>query len=117
MEELLKQIKSITNDELTRANSHFPLFSSAHEAYAVIKEEAEEFENDADATANYLEDFWKSVKQNHIYSYENILCLLYESAIHQAAESVQVAALALKAFKSLDSIKSKETGAEVDNGK
>ena len=114
MEELLKQIKSITNDELTRANSHFPLFPSAHEAYAVIKEEAEEVEDDRNRAGNVLCDFWNYVKRNEIKMQRRSLLELYERTAHQAAESVQVAAMALKAIQSLDAIENKKTCAEVE---
>ena len=35
-------IEKLINDELRAANKKFPLFSSWHEAYAVILEEVEE---------------------------------------------------------------------------
>jgi hypothetical protein len=46
MKELIESVNKLVTEELERANKEFPLFSSAHEGYAVILEELHETEDE-----------------------------------------------------------------------
>ena len=62
MQELLNEIEQAVKNELARANRKNPLFNSPHEAYAVIKEEAEEAEYECALIKDVLSQFWSYVK-------------------------------------------------------
>ena len=103
MKELLNEIEQAAKNELARVNKEHPLFNSPHEAYAVIKEEAElEMEHIKDSVCI----FWKAVKYDD--SAKNMCRFLHgikDIAIDLAAEAIQVAAMAQKAMDSLGQFK------------
>ena len=102
MKELLKEVELSVKSELERANKVHPLFNSPHEAYAVIKEEAEEAEFELKYANERLSEFWNSVKHDRyeIDMYD-CLCAVKECAVNLAAEAIQVAAMAQKAIDSM----------------
>ena len=106
MKELLNEVEQAAKNELARANKKNPLFNSPHEAYAVIKEEAEEAEYECARTRDAISQFWSYVKcdggATDILDYLN---QTKESAINLAAEATQVAAMAQKAMDSLGQFK------------
>lgn len=102
MKELLNEVKQSVKSELERANEAHPLFNSPHEAYAVIKEEAEEAEYELKYASIHLGEFWNSVKHDR-YEIDmcDCLCAVKECAMNLAAEAIQVAAMAQKAIDSM----------------
>lgn len=103
MEELLDEVERIMKNELVRANKKNPLFNSPHEAYAVIKKEAEEAEYECALIKDALSQFWSYVKCDG-GAPDMLDCLdqTKEKAMNLAAESIQVAAMAQKAIDSIE---------------
>lgn len=97
-------IEKLINDELQSANKKFPLFSSWHEAYAVILEEVEEANNEADVMCNlYLDRLWHDIKakaSSEADRFEDI-GILRGHAVRAIEELIQVAAMCDKAAMSL----------------
>ena len=102
MKELLKEVEQSVKSELELANEAHPLFHSPHEAYAVIKEEAEVAELEMEHIKDGVRIFWKAVKYDD--SAENMCRFLHgikDIAIDLAAEAIQVAAMAQKTIDSM----------------
>lgn len=104
-------IEKLINDELRAANKKFPLFSSWHEAYAVILEEVEEAQAEVagvqEVTVNFL---WPVVK-NKIpdpCTLSMYTGLLRGYAVKAIEELIQVAAMCDKAVMSLAGEETKE---------
>lgn len=101
MTALEAQIEQLAAEELRRGIEKFALFHSPHEAYAVIKEELEEAEDELKSAQMSLSLFWtNAVKvENKFQPKIKDICLtgLYQTAIRLSAEAVQVAAMAKKA--------------------
>lgn len=97
-------IEKLINEELQSANKKFPLFSSWHEAYAVILEEMEEANNEADVMCNlYLDRLWRDIKakaSSEADRFEDI-GMLRGRAVRAIEELIQVAAMCDKAVMSL----------------
>ena len=102
MKELLKEVELSVKSELERANKVHPLFNSPHEAYAVIKEEAEEAEYECALIKDALSQFWSYVKCDG-GAPDMLDCLdqTKEKAMNLAAEAIQVTAMAQKAIDSM----------------
>ncbi len=77
-----KEVFKLVEKELESANRKFPLFNSSHEAYAVIKEE--------------LDEYWECVMKDRCKA-------------EQRDELKQVAAMAIKAIVSLYAINVRHT--------
>lgn len=91
-----KEVIELVHKELESANKKFPLFQSAHEGYAVIKEEIEEAEEQLVYTKEKLNALWTNIKLDNIeYSLVHVY-ILGELAINMAVEAIQVAAMAQK---------------------
>lgn len=96
MTKLKEQVTKLVDFELEMANKeHGERFNSAHEAYAVMKEEYEEAKDnfrDVDFWLNGL--FWKNCKRdNNCVSYAKFI---KNKAIYAACECIQVAAMTQK---------------------
>lgn len=92
----LSEIQRLVNEELKEANKKYPLFHSDHEAYAVIKEEVEECEDDMREMQMVLSYFWSKVKRDK--KSDDIIQGIKKIAMHAAAEAIQVAAMCDKAL-------------------
>lgn len=99
--ELIRDIKALSREELLYANQKFPLFSSPHEGYAVIKEEIEEAVEESHGAAENLEVLWSIIRENGV-GFESV-GYIKERAIKAAAEFVQVAAMCDKYLASASS--------------
>ena len=96
MQNLINNINPLVDKELKEANVQFPMFNSAHEGYAIIKEEVEEAEVELERVNDELNYAWLFVKSNDNESVLMNIKDLKEKAILLAAESIQVAAMAQK---------------------
>lgn len=94
------EITKAIEAELTSANEKYPPFASLHEAYAVIKEELEEVEDEFKTAGNQLDLAWSSIKNDDDNALSNF-ALLGMTAIRLAMEACQVAAMCNKADQSL----------------
>jgi len=94
VDKLINSVKLLVDGELIDANKKFPMFSSNHEAYAVLVEEIEEAEYETERIKYYLNNLWMSVKNNS-KEYE-LLKTLKLTAMKAAAENIQIAAMAQK---------------------
>lgn len=101
MKELLKSIETLTAEELARSYEKFPKFNSSHEGYAVIKEEVEEHADDTKNIEYELDKLWHYTRINDSLMQLGHAENLRDSAMHAAAEAIQVAAMAQKYIDSL----------------
>ena len=102
MKELIAEITTSADNELNRANEKFPLFHSPHESYGVIAEEMKEMSDDCKVLIDTFTTYFSNVCANeNQYQIANLVSLR-ETAIHMAAETCQVAAMAQKALDSMD---------------
>lgn len=96
MTKLKEQVTKLVDFELEMANKeHGERFNSAHEAYAVMKEEYEEArDNFCDVDILLNQSFWDRCKynENGVPFAESIK----SEAINAACECIQVAAMAQK---------------------
>jgi len=100
MEKLKAQVEKLSDKKLKRANKKFPLFTSHHEGYAVIKEELEEAELELEAMKISLDHVWSCIKENDkLRALGNIDDLKFY-AINLAAEAIQVSAMCQKFINS-----------------
>lgn len=97
MNAVKNDIKNLINKELEAANEVNRPFASMHEAYAVIKEEIEEAEDEAEKAARYLDIAWLNIKHDNIINAKTCLADVYKAAMNLAVEAVQVAAMCKKA--------------------
>jgi len=94
-------IFELIDKELQAANEKFPLFSSNHEAYAVIKEEMEEADEEAENINAFMGLAWAKIRTNKPHGdiaqeWEKV----YNAAARMAIEAIQTAAMARKAIVS-----------------
>lgn len=100
MNAIADDIRDAVEKELVSANQKFPLFSSLHEGYAVIREEVEETGDEYERLKEHLESAWKYIKANDT---EHALQHLHRAsyiAQYVAIETCQVSAMCLKAIQS-----------------
>lgn len=96
MKELIKGVSKLTEEEAKMSMIKFPLFSSTHEGYAVIKEEVEEAGEELETIIFNLDNMWRNVRANDKEITMKYARYLRTTAINLAAESIQVAAMAQK---------------------
>ena len=89
-----KKIETLIQEELKSANEKYPLFHSPHEAFAVLKEEVEEANEEFADIFTSLFKMWSNVR-NDIPLKDNA-SKIYNIAINAACEAIQVAAMAQK---------------------
>lgn len=97
MKELKAQVEKLTEEEAKRSMVKFPLFNSTHEGYAVLLEEIDEQQEESRLIECYSKILWGEVKRNALKTdlFET-LEVIKKRAILNAAESIQVAAMAQK---------------------
>lgn len=95
-----KPIDDAISMELEEAcKVHGERFNSLHEAYAVIKEELEEAEEELQRCKRKLEDVWSDVRKNNTEDALYDLLSIEAAAKNTATECCQVAAMAEKALR------------------
>ena len=95
-----KIIEELASEELVDANAkHDPKFNSPHEAYAVIKEELEEMQDEVEMCGKSLEYIWDNIKDDTEEGCKKWLEYMKEYAISAAQEAIQVVAMCDKAMK------------------
>lgn len=100
MKELTAKVIELVKDEYDQASTKFGLkHNSPHEAYAVIKEELEETQDEIAKVAQQLDQYWEAVKRNDNPNDNQYLEKILIAATDAAAEVIQVAAMALKALQ------------------
>lgn len=87
-------IRALVDKELAAANERFPQFHSAHEGYAVIKEEVDELKEATDKVIGRMVSLWSRVKYGN--DPERLLQMISEDAVNAAVEAIQVAAMCKK---------------------
>lgn len=87
-------IRVLVGKELSAANERFPQFHSAHEGYAVIKEEVDELKEATDKVIGRMVSLWSRVKYGN--DPERLLQMISEDAVNAAVEAIQVAAMCKK---------------------
>ena len=91
-------VETLAEYELEDANKHHPkYFASDHEAYAVIKEELEEAEQEMRELSAGLDLMWSRIKWDE--SIEDNLIDLKRTAYFLIAEVVQVYAMCEKGLR------------------
>ena len=100
MTKLIKEVTQLVDAEYNRAaEQHGKLHHSMHEAYAVMKEELEEAQEQIYHTDNFLnDDFWQCVMADGASTGRMFANCIRDHAIAAAAEMIQVAAMAQKAM-------------------
>ncbi len=97
MKELLIEIKAVEEFEYLRAShKHGPTNNSAHESYAIIREEFEEAKEEEKEFESFFNMFWYNVKTDS-HDLKIFFSDMREHAERAAAEWVQVAAMCQKA--------------------
>lgn len=100
MNVIYEDIKELVNKELTAANEKHPLFTSLHEAYAVICEEVDEAREECDEVEKFMTMAWQQVRQDHSKLALEHISRVRDAAIRLATEACQVAAMCDKAAMS-----------------
>lgn len=102
-ENMKKIAKAMIDEELARALNEHGEFHSIHEAWAVMKEEVEELEYETNAIIARINMMWLDIKDGEAYGYIQIdIDKIMAFAINAICEAVQVAAMANKAKRYLE---------------
>lgn len=103
MKDLLNEVKASVMGEYDRAAAKYgKANNSPHESYAVILEEYEEAEEQANNFKNELERYWRLIKNNA--NTDPNLRLMWACAQLAAAEWIQVAAMCYKAMQEKEGV-------------
>lgn len=98
MKKLLNEVDRLVEMEYALASEqHGARFHSAHEAYAVMKEEADEAQDEIEIAVNRLGEFWRATKRDFEYGCDCNAKIIEKKAKLAAAEMIQLAAMAYKA--------------------
>lgn len=102
MEELLKEVGRLVNEELINANeNNQEKFNSMHEGYAVILEEIQEAEEELDRVKRKMNTVWGAIRRDE-YPKDSIDMVRYCAKL-VACEAIQVAAMSQKFINSFKS--------------
>lgn len=96
-------INQLVIEEYQKANEKFPMFSSSHEAWAVLKEEVEELADEFNIVQSNMIALWPYIKRNDISSQKDLLSVSKQHAIKACEELIQVMAMIHKYEMYLDS--------------
>lgn len=93
METLLKRMYELAKEEYERENSAHGPIASAHEGWALAKEELEETQEELDSVGLHLGYVWDDVKLDDLPAAKRAANMAWAAAIRCACEAVQVAAV------------------------
>jgi len=101
MDELLLQVQAAIFGEYSRAAAKFgKANNSPHESFAIIFEELQEAQEQAEAFGKLFDKYWQAVRKNMPTQEQDMILLhLRSMAEHAVAEWIQVAAMCYKATK------------------
>lgn len=94
--------KLVIDEYRMAASEHGEYFSSPHEGYSIIKEEAEEAKEEMDSVEWHLEYLWRNVKEDDPNNYRDAAEIIQGRAVRLASEAIQVAAMAKKFIESFE---------------
>lgn len=100
MMSLVAGAEKLAMEELERANKNFPLFTSDHEGYAVIREELEEACAESNAAVRELEKAWNHIKANNEQGACTAIMCTRKTLLRGIAEMIQAAAMCEKCIQS-----------------
>lgn len=113
MVKLYEAVKTLVEVEYARASLNYGATNnSAHESYAVLKEEFDEARDEDVNTALSLDRYWKAVKENDEEKQAVYLKEVYTHSILAACEFIQTAAMAHKALATITTKGSKNEQGE-----
>lgn len=94
---IVNGVSSLVTSEKERSEKEYErFFHSAHEGYAIMKEEVEEAMHDTAGCERLMNDLWECVKKNNNGTAVMAAREIYRRASFLAMESIQVAAMAEK---------------------
>lgn len=100
MDVVMNDVRLLVKKELAAANKKFPMFASAHEGWAVIREELQEVKDDHYMLEQYLENrLWNEVRYNNEIPKEDLKEAQHWD-VHMAVEAIQTAAMICKLERS-----------------
>lgn len=100
MDAVEKDVRLLVKKELRAANQNFPMFHSAHEGWAVIREEMSEADEERYLLKQWIEyRLWNEVKGDLQIPKEDLKEMQYR-AVHMAVEAIQMAAMICKLERS-----------------
>ena len=94
MNAIENQVRQLVDVELAAANERFPQFHSAHEGWAIIKEEVEELASATGNVEDQIEYLWEEIRTD--LDGTPYVKSVFERAIDAACEAIQVAAMCKK---------------------
>lgn len=86
----------VTNEKERAGKEYGNFFHTAHEGYAIMKEEVEEANHDMSGCERLINDLWECVKKNDNGTAVMTAREIYRRACFLAMEAIQVAAMAKK---------------------
>lgn len=89
-------LKKLAAQELAEAAQIHVPFHSLHEGYAVIMEELQELQEEVQSAGVYMDRLWEQVRWDNSDRAMEFAGRIRDTAIHAAAEALQVAAMAQK---------------------
>ena len=100
MDTVEKDVRLLVKKELRAANQKFPMFHSAHEGWAVIREEMSEADTERYLLNQWIEyRMWNEVKGDLKIQKEDLKEMQYH-AVRMAVEAIQLAAMICKLERS-----------------
>lgn len=97
MEEIIKSLDALAENEFLEKLKERGKFVDSHQAYGVIKEEIEEAEDELEYINGELDYLWAAVKHDDTEQVVAHAKHIEDSALLLAAEAIQVAAMGKKA--------------------
>ena len=96
MDAVEKDVRLLVKKELRAANRNFPMFHSAYEGWAVIREEMSETNTERYLLDRWIEErLWNEVKADPQIPKEDLKEMQHR-AVHMAVEAIQLAAMICK---------------------
>lgn len=89
-------LQKLAAQELAEASQIHVPFHSLHEGYAVILEEMQELREEVQSAGVYMDRLWDQVRYDNHDRAREFAARIRDTAIHAAAEALQVAAMAQK---------------------